>query len=195
MKLYGLRLSLAIDYGMSHDPIKAHFAIHEVVVLSGFTKYMLDYLAREDIFRPGKRDEWGRGRRRLYSYEDVVLLRALHKICAGKGKISHLKASLKSYRQKMGPLRPGQDMNRLLVVQGNKLCTYDDGARPLELVTGQLTLSFVVDLGVVSKEVDKLIILDPKSQLITLSRAARLKADAERQRIWGPIKARRELAA
>lgn len=176
---------------MTDNVVKSKFPIHEVVVLSGFTKYMLDYLAREDIFRPTGFDPSCRGRRRLYSYEDVVLLRALHKICAGKGKIRHLKASLRSYRRTMGAIVPGQNLERLLVVQGNKLCTATEGEGVRELVSGQLTLSFVIDLGAVSREVARCITVDPRSLQVSLTKSAKLKADHEREKIWAPIKARR----
>ena len=71
---------------MANSTVKRTFFTHEAVVLTGFSKYMLDYLAREDIFRPSGRKEGISGSKREYSFEDVVLLRALKTICAGKGK-------------------------------------------------------------------------------------------------------------
>src|SRR6266436_6107899 len=123
---------------MRQQSVKSDFAIHEVVVLTGFTKYMLDYLARDKIFAPSQSTQGHRGRRRRYTYKDVVLLRALHAICAGKGKISHLRESLVSFRKRFGPITPGEKLERLLIVQGDKLCTYRVGEGPIELVTGQM---------------------------------------------------------
>jgi len=177
---------------MSDDSVKRTFFTHEAVVLTGFSKYMLDYLAREEIFRPTGRTAAVPGRRREYSFEDVVLLRALKTICAGKGKIRHFTRSLKNYRRTFGPLLPGQRIEKFLVVQGNKLCAYDSGEGPIDLITGQRTLSFVVDLSMVVQDVERHMVIDRMTNGFSLTRAAKLKADAERERNWAPIRARRE---
>jgi DNA-binding transcriptional MerR regulator len=182
---------------MGSQKVKSHFAIHEVVALTGFTKHMLDYLARENIFAPSAAGQLPeRGRPRRYSYEDVVLLRALHAICAGKGKISHLKDSLAKFRKKMGPITPGQRLEKLLAVQGNKLCVYDGGESTVELVSGQLTLSFIVDLSMVTQAVADSVVLDATSrQVARLKPSVARRAEEIRQRIWTDIKERRERSA
>lgn len=152
---------------------------------------MLDYLAREDIFRPSDRKEHISGSKREYSFEDVILLKALKTICAGKGKIRHFSRSLKNYRKTFGPLLPGQKLEKLLVVQGNRLCAYDSGEGSIDLITGQRALSFVVDLGVVLRDVGRHIVLDPMTNALQLTKAAKLKADAEKERNWAPVRKRR----
>jgi hypothetical protein len=180
---------------MYPQSVKSYFAIHEVVVLSGFTKYMLDYLARDGIFAPSGSAKGGRGRRRCYTYEDVVLLRALRTICAGKGKIRHLKESLVRFRKEVGPITPGQRLETLLVVRGDKLCTCGGGEGPIELLTGQLTLSFVVDLSMVSEAVAKCVVIDAESRkVVRLTPAAARKAEEERQRTWASVKRQRTAA-
>lgn len=176
---------------MTDSTVKRTFFTHETVVLTGFSKYMLDYLAHEDIFRPSNRTEGISGSKREYSFEDVVLLRALKTICAGKGNIRHFTKSLKNYRKTFGPLLPGQQIEKFLVVQGNRLCAYDCGEGPIDLITGQRTLSFVVDLGMVVRDVERHVFLDTKTNALQLTKTARLKADAERERNWAPIRARR----
>lgn len=179
---------------MANRTVKCTFLTHEAVVLTGFSKYMLDYLAREDIFRPSGRKAGIPGNKREYSFEDVVLLRALKTICAGKGKIRHFTQSLKNYRRTFGPLLPGQQIDKFLVVQGNKLCAYDCGVGTVDLITGQYTLSFVVDLGMVLRDVERHVVLDGTTNSLHLTKAAKQKADAERERNWAPIRARRAKA-
>ena len=179
---------------MTYTSVKRTFFTHEAVVLTGFSKYMLDYLAREDIFRPSGRKESIPGNKREYSFEDVVLLRALKTICAGKGKIRHFTRSLQSYRRTFGPLLPGQHIEEFLVVQGNRLCAYDGGKGPVDLITGQRTLSFVVDLGMMVRDLGRHVVLEPSTNALRLTKAAKLKADAERERTWAPIRARRAKA-
>lgn len=179
---------------MTDRTVKRTFFTHEAVVLTGFSKYMLDYLAREGIFSPSGSKEGTPGIRREYSFEDVVLLRALKTICAGKGKIRHFTRSLKSYRKTFGPLLPGQHIEEFLVVQGNRLCACDGGEGPIDLITGQRTLSFVVDLGMVVRDVERHVVLDPSTNALRLTKVAKLKAEAERERAWAPIRARRAKA-
>lgn len=176
---------------MAGADVKSTFLTHEVVVLTGFSKYMLDYLAREDIFCPSHRADGIQGNARRYSFEDVVLLRALKTICAGKGQIRHLTKSLRNYRRTFGPLKPGQRIEEFLVVQGNKLCAYDTGEGSIDLITGQRTLSFVVDLSVICREVARNLVVDTKSNAVRLTTAARLKANSERERVWAPVRQRR----
>lgn len=161
------------------------------MVLTNFTKPMLDYLAREDIFPPSGPVNLHRGVRRRYSYEDVVLLRALNTICEGKGKIRHLKDALLRFRNEFGPMRPGQRLDRQLFVQGNELCVYSSVEGGRQLRSGQMTLSFVVDLSVVTAEIASCVDVEPKSQLFSLTSAAARRAEQKRQAIWEELRAAR----
>ena len=177
---------------MGKQVVKLEFAIHEVVVLSGFTKHMLDYLAREDIFAPTAQQSVVRGRRRRYTYEDVVLLRALRTICHGKGKIRNLKAALVALRQEVGSMQYGQRIDKLLFVEGDELClrTGTDGGRQLR--TGQMTFGFFIDLRALSADLADVVSVDGKTGKPVLEPRLASQAEAERQRIWQPIKKRRD---
>lgn len=178
---------------MRHNPVKAHFFIHEVVVLTGFSKYMLDYLFREDIFRPSSTGR-GRGHRRHYSYQDVVSLRALHAVCRGQGRIKHLKEALVAFRAQLGQMKPGQRLDQLLFVLGDELCVRTERGASYQLRTGQQTFSFVVDLATVTQDVARSVEVDPRSGLFRLRASDARKAEKERERIWAPIRERREAA-
>jgi hypothetical protein len=171
--------------------VKSSFGIHEVVVLSGFSKHMLDYLRRDNIFGPSKGPREGRGRKREYTFEDVVLLRALHGICEGKGRIRHLRAALAAFRAEFGPLRPGQRVTQHLVVQGDQLCVRTNaGLR--ELRNGQMTLGFVVDLAAVTAELSKCVDVTADGSFRLQADVAR-KAEEVRRTAWAATRARRVL--
>ena len=180
---------------MKQNAIKTHFVLHEAVTITGFTKYMLDYLAREGIFTPNSEKRGRRGLRRRYTYADLVLLRALHKICAAKGKIRHLKDALLQFRKEFGPLRPGQKLDSQLFVQGDELCVYTSSEGGRQLRTGQITFSFVIDLSVVAREVAECVVVGARSEGFRLTTEVARQAEEERQRIWAPVKARRAMAA
>ncbi len=179
---------------MDQPRVKASFAIHEVVVLTNFSRHMLNYLAREEILAPslgGKR----RGVSRGYTYEDVVLLRALRSICSGRGKIRHLKASLAKLRAEIGTIRPGTRLNDLLFVEGDELCIRTSPDVGRQLWNGQHTFSLVVDLKHASDAVADAISVDQQSGLFSLKSSVAADAERERQRLWISIRARRRLRA
>lgn len=176
---------------MPVQKVKSFFWIHEAVVLSGFSKYMLDYFEREGIFGANASVGRGRGRKRRYTYQDVVLLRALSAICQGRGKIRHLKESLQKFSSEHGPIRPGERLKQVLCVIGNELCVRTASGVARELRSGQLALSFVVDLECVTDQIAKQVFVDRKTSMFRLTDDTAARAEEERQRLWGPIKARR----
>lgn len=179
---------------MRTESVKTHFAIHEVVVITGFTKYMLDYLAREEIFAPSVKAQGGRGLKRCYTYEDLVILRVLHRICASNGKIRHLKEALLKFRREFGPVKPGQKLDQHLFVQGKELCTFTRTEGGRQIRSGQMTFSFVIDLSIVTKEIAECVVVKPRTKGFVLTAKVAERAEAERQRIWAPVKERRASA-
>jgi hypothetical protein len=177
---------------MATPAVKSFFTVHEVVVLTGFSKYMLDYLTRAEIFAPSGSVDPGRGRQRRYMYEDVVLLRALHTICAGKGKIRHLKSSLAKFRSEFGSMKPGQRLDKCLFVQGDELCVYTAAEGGRQLRSGQMTLGFFVDLALVSREISDCVVPVPSSRDFALTDEVAEAAEAARQEIWAPIRKARQ---
>jgi hypothetical protein len=169
---------------MTQAAIKCFFEIHEVVVLTGFTKYMLDYLAREDIFRAGGVEYGTRGRRRKYTYEDVVLLKALNRICGARGKIRNLKASLAALRSEVGPLLPGQRLEKIFFLDGNELSLWTGKDTGRHLRSGQMTFAFVLDLRSVSEELGRIVKFDAKNNRVTLNEEVVAHAESVRQTIW-----------
>ena len=177
---------------MSDPTVKSFFTIHEAVVLTGFSKHMLDYLARAEIFAPKDQVKLGRGFKREYQYEDVVLLRALHTICAGKGKIRHLRAALAKFRSEFGTMKPGQRLDKCLFVQGDELCVYAASEGGRQLRSGQMTLGFFVDLALVSQEISDCVIPVPLSRDFALTDEVAEAAEAARQEAWAPIRKARQ---
>lgn len=175
---------------MGESAIKSTFTTFEVSVLTGFTKYMLDYLLRDGIYVPV--GPQGRGLKREYSYADVVILRALNTICAGKGKIRHLRRSLAAIRDEIGPLQPGQRLERLMFVLGDELClrTSTDGGR--ELRSGQLTLGFFVDMGEVSQGVADCVVPVGTDGGFRLADGVVIAAHAEKLAYWTPVQRARQ---
>ena len=92
-------------------------------------------------------------------------------------------------------MKPGQRLDKQLLVQGDELCTYTAAEGGRQLRSGQMTFSFVVDLAMVSQAVADCFEVGPKSGEFKLTEMVAREAEEERQRIWAPMKARREAAA
>ena len=167
------------------------FRLHEAAALSGFSKYMLDYLAREDIFRP-EAGVGGRGVARKYSFADIVVLRALRQICKDRGRVRHLRSALGVFRDEFGPIEVGQRIDQLLFVQGGELCLRTADQADRELRTGQLAFSFVVDLDQLAKEVAASLIIDVKTNLVRLEPGKAEEAEGIRQKVWAAVRQKRE---
>jgi hypothetical protein len=183
--------SRQLDYlPMKPATVKDHFDTYETVVLTGFSKSMLDYLVRDRIFAPSLSTGPGVGRR--YTYADVVILRALKAVCAGTRRIKNLRKSMKTFRREFGALSPGMRLTDTLLVQGNQLCV-STAVGTMELDTGQYTLPLVIDLPGISQQIAESIRVDPKQpNLFCLEPKLAKKAEEERLKYWLPIKDRRD---
>jgi hypothetical protein len=172
---------------MARPLVKNYFLVHEVEHFSGFSRYMLDYLAREEIFVPSLSPRDERGVKRRYSYADVVLLRALHAICKTKGRIRHLKESLLGFRMAVGPITPGMRLDRLLFVEGDELCLRTPGEGAHVLRTGQMMLASIVDLGEVTADIASGVIVE-NLEAFRLTDAAEAEAEKIRLQHWQKVK-------
>lgn len=172
--------------------IRSHFLIHEVSALTGFSKYMLDYLAREKIYVAGDASKSGRGVRRKYTYVDLVLLRALKAICDGSGKIQHLRQCLSTYRERYGAITPETPLNDVFVSYGGQLYVRDETGQATNTLTGQMVFAFHVDLAQVTKALAEQLEVDPVTKSISLTDEAQVRADNIRNEIWARIQVARD---
>lgn len=135
--------------------IKNAFTTPEAAAVAGFsTPYMLDYLARTGVVRPSIAPSPGRGRRRLYNYSDVVLLRALGRLLERGIPVRRFKEAQRTYRKLTRDVTPGRLPARYLMTDGFRLFYTEDPARVVDLTSdGQLAFAFVVDMDPINKEV------------------------------------------
>lgn len=127
----------------------------EAARLTGFqTTYMLDYLKRTRVVEPSKASEPGRGRRRLYSYGDLILLRAVRQLLAEGISVKRLQDALTVVRKKFKGLRPDVVVTRFMITDGQSVFLKDDISAVIDLTAdGQYAFAFVVDLKRVQAEV------------------------------------------
>jgi len=106
---------------------------------------MLDYLARTGVLVPSHLGRPGRGRDRLYSFGDIVLLRSLAQILKGGISVRKLRQAFQTLISKHPEITPTSVPARYLVTDGVHIFLRNDGTLE-ELPRGQLAFAFVVKL-------------------------------------------------
>ena len=116
----------------------------------GITYRQLDYWARTDLVRPTLRDAQGSGTRRLYSYRDLLELRAIKTLLDAGIRLESVRQVV-SYRRD----HRGEDVTSAnLVIQGSRsVLVQTDGELVDLLREGQGVLN-ILPMGSVKSELD-----------------------------------------
>jgi len=150
----------------------AWFSIGEAASLAGFKNpHMADYLARMRIVVPSLAANPGRGRSRLYSFRDVVLLRAMNRLLSQRLPVKKLrKAQAEFDRLHLG----SDDMTitpQFLTTDGVDVFYSTDAKDCINLTqNGQMAFAFMLDIRKVSSE-----IAEPVARLLTQKRRKRTR--------------------
>jgi DNA-binding transcriptional MerR regulator len=114
--------------------------------LSGLSVHMITYLARIDIIHPTGAS--GRGRRRRYTFNDVLFLRVIAELLGRGIEVKRLGAALKRAKAEAdlwGDVRAAPQ--HYLVTDGTEVFLRRKGRLESKTVDRQLTFAFVLDLG------------------------------------------------
>ena len=134
--------------------VVASFDIAQVEVLTDLRRPMLNYLDRTEILKPQFSEGRGRGKKRRYSYSDVVILRSLARLLKAGVGVLHLKRAIEKFRQNH-PLDSDMGLTKFyFVTDGIDVFLKQSEEVVEQLSTGQLAFAFVLEIGQVRKEVD-----------------------------------------
>lgn len=113
---------------------------------------MIDYLERSEVFVPAKRREKRRGKRRDYTFRELLVLKTISSLLAAGASVSALKIALKQFQADKWTadrecLANGDELLRYVVISGKNVL-YARGQHTLFDLTagGQMVFNFVVDL-------------------------------------------------
>lgn len=128
---------------------KSFFSIREAAEIAGFkTAMMVDYLCRSGIVVPSKLSKPGRGRTRLFTLGDLILLRAIHRLLSSGLPVSRLKQGMLTLRKRLRSQRPESAIAKYLITDGQNVYLEDDPGVLVNLNRdGQLAFAFIIDLG------------------------------------------------
>lgn len=143
-----------MNYAMATS-VKGSFTIFEAHLLSDLTVPMLDYLCRTKIVTPSCSARRGRGRQRLYSFGDVVLLRVIGRLLSAGVSVLRLSRAFQSLKKLHPEITPMTLPASHLVTDGSKLFLRQREDVLEELESGQLAFMFVLELSKIKDEVLK----------------------------------------
>lgn len=136
--------------------ILERFTARDAVRVSGIrTPSMLDYLARSNIVIPSIQPTPGRGKRRYYSFTDLVVLRMVAQLLAQGLSPKRLKLAFVELRRQL-PLLQGDKSSALFLITDGKHVIWRKSASELVDLTdsGQLAFSFFVDARKITDAVE-----------------------------------------
>lgn len=121
--------------------------VDEAARLSGLSKHMLTYLGRTEILVPSG-SEPRRGRRRAYTFSDVIFLRVIAELLNKGIEVRRLREALSCARAETELwIDIRHSPHRYLVTDGKDLYVNRKGRLESKTVNGQFTFAFVLDLS------------------------------------------------
>lgn len=140
--------------GMAKESTKnPSIPIDKAAALSGLTQHMITYLGRSEIVTPSG-SEPRRGRRRLYTFADVIFLRVIADLLEKGIEVKRLRKSLNRAREETASwIDIRRAPRRYLVTDGTELFVYEKGRLESKTVNGQFAFAFVLDLGPTHKTI------------------------------------------
>ena len=135
---------------------KREFTCRQAARLAGFDNHMMvDYLCRQGILIPSILSSPGRGRPRLFSFWDVVLLRAVNQILSAGVPVARLKKAMSDFQNELNDLTPEEAIiRRFMVTDGTEVFMVEEPDTIVQLTSnGQLAFAFVLDAEDARREV------------------------------------------
>jgi DNA-binding transcriptional MerR regulator len=133
--------------------VRELFFISEVAKLTGLRERMLDYLCRTGIAVPSKNGARGRGKRRLYSFGDVVFLRAISKLLKAGVSVKRMKERFAQIGEVFKEFDEASEIAGFLITDGIDIYLKETESTIIELRDGQQCFAFLIEMRGVRKEV------------------------------------------
>lgn len=107
------------------------YRVPEVQRLVGISYRQLDYWARTGLVRPSIRDARGSGTQRLYSFQDLLVLKVIKSLLDAGVSLQKIRKAVEHLRQTKQPLS-----GVTLVSDGQRIYTPDSPGALVDLLSG-----------------------------------------------------------
>ncbi|MFA6180002.1 MAG: MerR family transcriptional regulator [Candidatus Methylopumilus sp.] len=130
-----------------------NFEISSAAKLSGLTISMVDYLCRTKVVMPSVKGQRGRGKKRQYTFGDVVILRAVARLLLAGVSVSRLKKALMNLRRHHPEITPDNLPKPYILCDGENVYLRHGDEVLESLTTGQFSFAFVIEIAKLRTEV------------------------------------------
>lgn len=127
--------------------------IRRAEACTGLSRSMLTYLAHQQIVRPSETRDPARGRRRLYSFGDLILLRAIARLLEQGIEVRRLRPKLQKLQREFNSPQEFATALKYLVTDGADVFTVEGTDAITSVMTGQLAFAFLLDIRQLNDEV------------------------------------------
>jgi DNA-binding transcriptional MerR regulator len=107
------------------------YRVPEVCGIVGITYRQLDYWARTGLVRPSVKDAKGSGSQRLYSFQDLALLKLIKRMLDSGVNLQQVRKAMKTLRGLDEPA-----LGATLVVDGHRIYSVESPEAVVDLVKG-----------------------------------------------------------
>lgn len=136
---------------MAKEESIATVPIKKAAELSGLTAHMITYLSRIEVLLPSG-NPGGRGRRRLYTFSDVLFLRMIADLLARGIEVKRLGKALRRVKSEADDWLDVKTRPRhFLVTDGTEVMLRRKGQLESKTLNGQLVFAFVLDVAAAHK--------------------------------------------
>jgi DNA-binding transcriptional MerR regulator len=163
-----------------------------VAKLTGTTVRMVDHWARTGLFKPSGKEAAGKGSRRRYTFQDVVMVKAVRSLREGNCPLQKVRVAIRYLKSHYPDVPLSQAFARLtLLTDGKSVYLLNDERQLLEIVSRQLLVAWAVPLGRIIVDTGQQLDAMPQSwveRLVVGGRA--FHVDVSRPRPSDPFMAR-----
>ncbi len=154
--------------------------LRDAARVAGLSADMVDYLCKRKIVVPTGQKSRGRGIPRLYTFGDLVLLRALSHILQAGTSVARLGTALHNFEERFGPISVSELPGKYFFTDGQKIFLYDKSSDSVEdlLNKNQLCFGYFVNLEEARSEIVKMIGVNSLSPSVAHDSTERAVADA-----------------
>lgn len=125
--------------------------IKKAAELSGLSTHMLTYLGRIEVLIPSG-NSGGRGKRRMYTFSDVLFLRMIAELLSKGIEVKRLGQALRRVKAEADDwLEMKARPRHLLVTDGTEVMLRKRGELVSKTMNGQLVFAFVLDVAAAHK--------------------------------------------
>ena len=107
------------------------YRVPDVVKIVGISYRQLDYWARTGLVRPSVKDAQGSGSQRVYSFQDLALLKLIKRMLDSGVNLQSIRASMKTLKDLKEPA-----LGATLIVDGNRIYSVESPEAVVDLVKG-----------------------------------------------------------